>query len=437
MGTDRSAAMAADGSRDYSGLTHEQVVHELGVVDQYARPKDTANLVRRYRELVDAEPPENAYGLNHAAASPKQLAEELRSVGGRSVAAPTLVIINCAVLVAVAAMGGGFWHADDEVLRHWGANFGPYTLDGEWWRVLTAIFLHFGLWQLATNMAALWYFGRLTERLYGTMSFLIVYLFAGLCGNVASLLLHPRVDGAGASGAIFGIIGAVLAFIAHPRTPMPARMAVARGRVILAFVAYTIINAFTARGIDTAAHLAGLLGGLLMGWILVRPLDAAARRHSWRRVAAGVLTGVVLLAAASWPLRHPDPVDIVEREFQHHVQQFLAEEQRVLKDEAALTELVAGKRISSGEQSERWSQIAPAWQATRDVIRVPELPEDSRLRDLQFALIRYIAGCAELARLRSEAAIADDPVKARRLKEVAAFHAAQNERVRTLLRDLY
>jgi hypothetical protein len=131
-------------------------------------------------------------------------------------------------------------------------------------------------------------------------------------------------------------------------------------------------------------------------------------------------------------------MDVVEREFQHHVQQFLADEQRVLKDEATLSELAAGKQISALELSERLkSQIAPAWQATQDVVRMPALPEDSRLRDLQFALIRYIAGCAELAKLRSETAVTDDPVKTRHLKEVAAFHAAQSERVRMLLRDLY
>jgi len=86
------------------------------------------------------------------------------------------------------AYGAGLWHSPNDIQLAWGASFGPATKDGEWWRLATAMFLHFGLVHLAMNMWALWEGGRLVERLYGSGRFAVAYFISGLAGNLLSLV---------------------------------------------------------------------------------------------------------------------------------------------------------------------------------------------------------------------------------------------------------
>src|SRR5471030_1739870 len=90
-----------------------------------------------------------------------------------------LMGVNLAVFMAMLASGAGLWHSSNGIQLAWGAGFGPATKDGEWWRLGTAMFLHFGLLHLAVNMAALWEAGRFVERLYGSIRFAVVYFFSG------------------------------------------------------------------------------------------------------------------------------------------------------------------------------------------------------------------------------------------------------------------
>jgi rhomboid protease GluP len=94
------------------------------------------------------------------------------------------------VFLLMLAFGAGLWHAPNGVQLAWGANFGPATKDGEWWRLATAMFLHFGLVHLAMNMWALWDAGRLVERWIGHLRFAVLYLASGLAGNLVSLVVQ-------------------------------------------------------------------------------------------------------------------------------------------------------------------------------------------------------------------------------------------------------
>ena len=109
--------------------------------------------------------------------------------------------------------------ADD--LIAWGASYGPKTIDGQWWRLLTAMFLHAGAWHLAMNMYVLYIDGPLMERLLGNVGFTVLYLVSGLCGSVASLLWNPTAAGVGASGAIFGLFGAMLGLLVRHQGSIP------------------------------------------------------------------------------------------------------------------------------------------------------------------------------------------------------------------------
>jgi len=119
---------------------------------------------------------------------PPSLYDQLRS---RTAHVPlTLLLIgaNLAVFLLMLGAGAGLWHADNEVQLAWGANFGPATQDGQWWRLGSALFLHFGLLHIAINLWALWDGGQLAERMYGPARFALIYFASGLFGNLLSLV---------------------------------------------------------------------------------------------------------------------------------------------------------------------------------------------------------------------------------------------------------
>ena len=101
-----------------------------------------------------------------------------------------LIAINLLVFAAMLVGGAGFWHSPNGIQLTWGANFGPATQDGEWWRLFTAMFLHFGAMHLVLNCYALWDAGQLAERMYGHGRFLAIYLLSGLGGNLLSFVVQ-------------------------------------------------------------------------------------------------------------------------------------------------------------------------------------------------------------------------------------------------------
>src|SRR5207244_2886447 len=117
---------------------------------------------------------------------------------------PILVGLIVVIYVAMIANGVSFSDPTTDALLAWGADFGPLTLRGQSWRLLTSMFLHAGFLHLAFNAWALWVLGRLTERLLGSVAFTLVYLLSGIGGNLLSLLINPLQVSVGASGAIFG-----------------------------------------------------------------------------------------------------------------------------------------------------------------------------------------------------------------------------------------
>jgi membrane associated rhomboid family serine protease/TPR repeat protein len=235
----------------------------------------------------------------------------LEELGTRPIVTAALVSINIAWYLFVASQGGGWLVSNAGVIIHWGSNFGPLTLSGEWWRLFTCMFVHFGIFHIVLNMWVLWSLGRVTERTFGSLHYALLYVFAGLCGSVASLWWHPNVNSAGASGAIFGILGGLLAFVLNPASRVPPTIVASQRRSIVLFVAYSLVGGVTAQGIDNAAHLGGLVGGFMMGWILARPLDATAREQAQPRFAVAGVVGMAVLAAISWHLSnqpHVSPV---------------------------------------------------------------------------------------------------------------------------------
>lgn len=238
-----------------------------------------------------------------------------------------LLLINLAVFALMLAFGASLWHTTGSVPLAWGANFGPATQDGQWWRLLTAMFVHFGFVHLVLNMLALWEVGRLVERLHGRWRFGVLYLGSGVVGNLLSLVVQgSQAVSGGASGAVFGLYGALLAFLWRERRQ------VARHEFRWLFGGAALFSLLAlgmgqvVAGIDNAAHLGGLIAGALLGNALARPLTqhSPARRRGW--AAAGLSLAIGLLV-----LRMPEPGYLLADELRARaaIQQFLTTDQHM------------------------------------------------------------------------------------------------------------
>lgn len=208
---------------------------------------------------------------------------------------PILIGLNVAVFILMTASGVDFLEPKIADLLHWGADFGPKAVNGEWWRLLTSTFVHIGIIHILLNMWVLFEAGPVVERMVGNIGFLQLYLVAGLTGSLGSLLWHPLMVSAGASGAIFGIYGALLGMLVRSHGSIPTQVVAQLRKSGLGFLAYNLIFGMTQAGIDSAAHIGGLAGGFLCGVVLNQPftLEALAKRPFRNLRVTGL--GIVLI----------------------------------------------------------------------------------------------------------------------------------------------
>lgn len=183
-------------------------------------------------------------------------------------------------------------------LLKWGANWGPLSLDGQPWRLLTSNYLHIGIIHIALNMWCLWDLGRLSELIFGRWTVLLIYTACGLAGSIASLGVHPLVTGAGASGAIFGLAGALITALYLGKLPFPRQAFQRTLRSLLTFAGYNLVFGAVGRGIDNSAHIGGLVMGLALGAIVGQFLMAPAEER--RRLERYVFVGAALVLMATY-----------------------------------------------------------------------------------------------------------------------------------------
>jgi len=181
----------------------------------------------------------------------------------------TLVVLNVAYFVLMVVNGVSPTEPDGLQILRWGSDYGPLVLGPEPWRLLTSMFIHIGIIHLAFNMWCLWSLGDMAEHLYGRAVFLTIYLGAGLCGSYLSLAWHPMRASAGASGAIFGIAGALIAAFKFGNLSI-AQVIINRALRSVAFFAVANLVIGLGPQIDNLAHLGGLLGGFAIGFLFTR-----------------------------------------------------------------------------------------------------------------------------------------------------------------------
>ena len=206
---------------------------------------------------------------------------------------PILLDLNILVFIIMAISGVGIFAPEGEQLLAWGANFKPSTLNGEWWRVLTCCFIHIGIIHLIMNMYALLYIGVLLEPYLGKKRFLTAYLVTGIAASLTSLMWNDLTISAGASGAIFGMYGLFLAMLTTNLIEKSARQSMLTSIAI--FVGYNLLNGMKG-GIDNAAHIGGLISGLVVGYCYCPGLKET-NTNKYKNMALGFISFAVIIFA--------------------------------------------------------------------------------------------------------------------------------------------
>ena len=198
--------------------------------------------------------------------------------GGFPVITFLLILANVLAFVYTAILSGNAMNLNNQVLLDHGANFAPATVDGQWWRLLSATFLHGDLFHLTSNMLFLWVSGSLLERLAGKSRYLWLYLFTGVGASFATVLWQQDVLSVGASGAVMGLYGALFTGLALNRQLLPKTILRQQLGYVAFFIIYVLWTGISGEitdvtgefNTDNAAHVGGLLAGMLFGLTLFR-----------------------------------------------------------------------------------------------------------------------------------------------------------------------
>lgn len=224
-----------------------------------------------------------------------------------------LIAANFLMWIIATALAPHSWlvtsdEAGNTVLLLLGAKVVTLMQQGQWWRLVTAMFLHGGLIHLAVNMWALLQLGSLCEIAYGRTRFLIFYVCAGVLGNVASYEISPEL-GVGASGAVWGLFGVAIVFSLKSRRDLPGQVGDRLFRSLVPVLLFNLVLTLAIPIIDKSAHLGGFLAGLLLAALSESKAAPASRRaHELLPVPAALATSIGLLCYGAWGLGSVLPV---------------------------------------------------------------------------------------------------------------------------------
>jgi len=271
-------------------------------------PDDVRLHIKTYPTEVETAYAASARSLHPSAQNPQNVRAR-----GRAASTPatyTLVAINCAVFSWMVLHGVSPSSPTPNQLVHFGATVTDLILVGQWYRLLTATFVHVGIVHIATNMWCLWNLGLLGEPLLGAWGLAAVYVLTGVAGNLLSLGVNVIFRdftsvGAGASGAVFGIAGILIVLLSNKRLPIPsAELKRLRRSVIQFAILNLLIGAATVLvpliRIDNMAHLGGFLSGLALGLPLIPCMTLGRRRYLRRQKVTFASAAFLLLLFAYW-----------------------------------------------------------------------------------------------------------------------------------------
>lgn len=235
---------------------------------------------------------------------------------------PIIVYLNIVIFLVMVLCGVHPLEPSVESLIQWGGNLRAITLDGQYWRLFTNVFLHGGLIHLLLNMYALLYVGGLLEKKFGKNRFLLVYIVTGVFASIASISYNTNIVSIGASGAIFGIYGLFLSLLFSKNFSIPEDSRQNLLSSIVIFIIYNLYYGLTKEGIDNAAHIGGLTSGFIIG-LAYYP---AIREPKYSKFISYGLVAFLLLAILIAPRVIPNK----EGDFQNAMTEFGKNEEKAL-----------------------------------------------------------------------------------------------------------
>jgi rhomboid protease GluP len=257
--------------------------------------------VEEVRQLLELEAP----APDEPTGRVEELHRELWKATPRPLGTYSLMAVSVVVFAAMLLRGASPLEPAFQTLVRWGGDYAPFTLNGEWWRLFTSLFVHVGLFHLVVNLWALRDLGPLVERLLGTAGFLAIALVSGLAGSVACVAWYKDRVNVGTSGAIFGLFGALLGILLLSRRAVAKELLRQLRWSGLVFLGANIFFGVRRDGVEHPANIAGaaagLLGGLVLGWRLT-PGQAARRALA---AAAFAAVACLALGVTVWFLPRP------------------------------------------------------------------------------------------------------------------------------------
>jgi rhomboid protease GluP len=391
-GLERSNAVVSISLEEQGAIIHSEVPDSSGphaainkeTIDRFIQSYQSVksrytpeDLAEKYAILCKTFPEAEADTLKASVAYEVGSFLDIFKPEGDYIITPLILDSIILIFIAMAITGAGVFAPESESLLAWGANFRPYTLDGQWWRLLTNCFIHIGIFHLLMNSYALLIIGAQLEPLLGKARFLAAYLFTGIAASIASLWWHDMTISAGASGAIFGLYGVFLAMLTTSIIEKSVRKQLLGS--ILVFVAYNLLYGMKG-GIDNAAHLGGLLSGLLIGYAYLPTLKQPDNARL-KTMSIGII-GALVFAVSAYAL-HSIPNDIGT--YDARMKDFSRNEESALSVLSGRTGRSNADFMTAIEQ-----QGIPRWQENLKLLEeVERLKLPQAVRDRDQMLRRY------------------------------------------------
>lgn len=267
----KASAERPDKRNFFTGHNVARPALALAALDQAAQEKLFQSIQMRVQSSsLGVAPPK----LDNQLTQENEFQERLKSFAPIPWLTYGLIAINAAIWLATLGYGAGVGASPSDLLLRWGGNAASEVQRGEWWRMASAMFLHSGLMHVALNMLGLYSVGITVERIYGHRLFALIYFGSGLFGSALSLHFSAqKAVSVGASGAVFGVTGALLIAMWQHREQLPKTMGKQTFGSLGFFIFYALAQGFSKPGIDNAAHIGGLLAGCLLAYLLPERFD--------------------------------------------------------------------------------------------------------------------------------------------------------------------
>lgn len=331
---------------------------------------------------------------------------------------PILIVLNILIFIIMVCSGIAVFEPDAASMTAWGANATIYTLGGQWWRLITSCFIHFGIIHLLLNMYALAFVGLFLEPFLGRAKFITAYLLSGIFASVISLWWHDNTVSAGASGAIFGLYGVFLALLStnHIERTMRKGLLINIGL----FVVYNLVYGSFKGGIDNAAHLGGLIAGLATGYACYPALQKPGNTLL-RRLTPTLLAAVFIAVSAVMYINLAKSNKVT---YQQQLQEFYKLDTNALK-------VLRGQQASTAEELSRaLQQGRSAWSDGIGLItKLDKMDLSNRLHRRNQKLIKYCR-----LRIKTCELIAQDPQQG--INNYSPQMQQVNTQIREVLDDL-